>query len=733
MMSDEELIHWFGRARQPLPAVLRWWGRAPQEQSAAVLLGVAAGSGALADPAEWRELVRSGQEWARQQGAEALALALLLSGKQTAGAQALAAVLLETIGESLLAAEQFKAAAGLMEGELRALALLSSARLYVQKGERSRAVHRWTQGVKSSSSTRTLGVADKLLRQFERSGEMPSRRRCRIAMVGSVTLDLLIPPLRVICLAHGIRAELWTGGFGQHVQELLDPTSGLAAFKPDIVIIACDWRTLSLPDEVEEPSVLAKSNVAAFRPLWQACRERLRAHVIQFNFEVPACSPYGRLSGALPGGAGRVIRGINGLLFDAESTVPGLTVVDIDHLASCFGKQRWYDPALWYAAKQYPAPEALPALAKNLTALLRAVLGLTGKCLVLDLDNTLWGGVIGEDGLAGIKLGGESTGEAYVAFQKYLLGLKRRGIVLAVCSKNNEADARLPFEAHPDMALKAEDITLFVANWRPKDENLRYIARTLNLGLDSLVFVDDNPAERAWVQQQIPEVEVVDLPVDPARYIEALEQNLPFEVLGLSAEDRQRVQTYRENQERETLREQSATVEDFLEGLDMTVELRRFDATNLPRVVQLINKTNQFNLTTRRFSENQVAGLVGTQAYTQAVRLRDRYGDYGLTGVLIAQPEGTALRITVWLMSCRIIGRCIEKVMLAALVRDARVGGFTQLIGEYVPSPKNAMVSDLYPRLGFVPGTGGEKDGLFYEYDLSRELTPFPKGLRISS
>lgn len=735
-MRETELINLFAGAEQPVPLVLRWWQTADvrRDESSTVLLAVLARCDRIGDVAVLRGIFRVGQEWASRHAAEMASLAAALIATKTPPALALAAVLLEGAGEPHRAAELLETVAECTDGEIRALCLLSRARNCSQAGDRPTAGEAWASAVRASTSARTLANADTLLRQIERDGELPCRRRCRIGIVGSVTLDLLVPPLHAVCLAHGVRAEFWAGGFGQYVQEVLDPLSGLADFKPEIVIIACDWRALSLSEETSDAAKLVEAKVAEFRQLWRECRERLHAHVIQFNFEVPPHGPYGRLSATLPGGMTRVLREINRALFEAGSAIPGLTIVDVDQIAGCVGKLSWNDAALWHAAKQYPAPEALPALARHLAALVRAVLGLTAKCLVLDLDGTLWGGVIGEDGLSNLKLGGLHIGEAYVTFQKYVAALKRRGIVLAVCSKNNEADARQPFESHPEMVLKLEDITLFVANWNTKDENLRHIARTLNLGLDSLVFVDDSPVERQWVRRQLPEVEVVDLPEDPALYIEALERHLPFEALTLSEEDRHRVRTYRENQEREVLRGACAEVEEFLAALDMVVELRPFDEANLPRIAQLINKTNQFNLTTRRLTESQVASLIGAKGvYTQAMRLRDRYGDYGLTGVLIARAEGSSLRIDDWLMSCRVMGRGVEEAMMAALMQTARTAGFARLIGEFIPSAKNGVVGDLFKRLGFEPLADAAMAYPCYVWDLSRDPIRFPAWMRVLS
>ena len=639
----------------------------------------------------------------------------------TPAAQYMRAMLLEAAGRYREAATILWTLPDNHWGEERALRLLACARNLVKAGVPVDAWWALREVARTATSYRTLAAVDRLISHLKRDCSPPHKRRCRVAVVGNSTLDFLLPVLRACSFAVGIDAEVYQGAFGQYQQEILDPHSGLAAFKPDIVIIATDWRSLGLPDEADDPSALSQATVAMFQKLWRCCRDSLGAFVIQHNFEIPASDPYGRLSAALKGGRGRLLRRINLDLWDVEQQEPGVAILDLEQAAGVYGKRAWHDPVLWHAAKQHPAPDAIPQLARHQVALLRAILGLTAKCLVLDLDGTIWGGVVGEGGLAGITLGGSGVGEAYVAFQRYVQSLQRRGIVLAVCSKNNQEDAELPFRMHPEMVLSLDDITCFVANWQTKDANLRLIAESINVGLDSLVFVDDSPMERAWVRAQLPEVEVPEMPEDPALYVEALHQGMYFEALSLTQDDRRRIETYRANLERRALQLSSSSLEQFLAELQMCVELQPFDELNVPRIAQLINKTNQFNLTTRRRPENQVRSLIGQPSYyTQAMRLRDRFGDNGLTGVLIAVQEGASMRIDTWLLSCRVLGRQVERVMLAALVRHALDRGLSFLIGEYIPSEKNGQVSDLFDRLGFERVADGPQGERTYRLDLSQ-------------
>ncbi len=543
-------------------------------------------------------------------------------------------------------------------------------------------------------------LADRLLKQ---AGPPPGAISKRVALVGTGSLSFWAPILRPAAFAAGVFLDLFVGEFDQYNQEILDSASALAEFRPEIVIIATGWRSLGIEPETAEPETVVENRISELAKLWRTCAERWGAAVIQHNFEVPEVDPLGRLSGILPGGRASVLRRLNAAL-----AVSKVAVLDIDHIAGLFGKRRWSDPVQWTVSKQYPHPEALPFLARHQASLLRAVCGLTSKCAVLDLDGTLWGGTIGEDGVDGIRLGGSGEGEAFLEFQRYLLGLRARGIPLAVCSKNNHQDAIEPFRAHPEMLIKLEDFAVFRANWESKPDNLRAIAKELNLGLESLVFVDDNPVERARVRAELPAVAVPEMPADPALYTTVVHRTLLFESLSLTGEDRGRADEYRANAQRQALQAASAGVDDFLEGLAMQIELRPFDRTNLPRIVQLINKTNQFNLTTRRVSDSAVERMISDpQVYTQFMRLRDKFGDSGISGVLVAMKEEDVYRIDQWLMSCRVLGRRIEEIMLTGLFRQAAANGAAAVVGEYIPTAKNGQVAKLYPKFGFEPEGNG--------------------------
>jgi FkbH-like protein len=394
----------------------------------------------------------------------------------------------------------------------------------------------------------------------------------------------------------------------------------------------------------------------------------------------------------------------------------------LDQFAAEGGLEAWYDAGIWYRSKHEVHPRAAQMYGEQLVRVVAAARGRSAKCLVLDLDNTLWGGVIGDDGLEGIVIGqGSGTGEAYADMQRYARGLTERGVVLAVCSKNDEKNALEAFEKHPEMVLKRSDIACFVANWTDKASNLRSIAKTLNIGIDSLVFADDNPVERALIRKELPEVRVPELPEDPALYVSTIAAAGYFEGLRVTAEDRARGELYQQNAERARMMESSTDMESYLQSLAMEMTATPFDTIGLARITQLINKTNQFNLLTERLTDAQVAERMGRADYvTLQVRLTDRFGDNGIIAILMARVSGDAADIDTWLMSCRVLGRKVEEACLNVLVEAVAAKGAQRLLGRFRPTEKNSMVRDLYPRLGFERTEQGSDGSATYALDLTK-------------
>jgi FkbH-like protein len=386
----------------------------------------------------------------------------------------------------------------------------------------------------------------------------------------------------------------------------------------------------------------------------------------------------------------------------ARSLPEHVAVVDCERLAGLVGKREWFDRRYWHLAKQAVSLAALPLLARHTAAVIAARLGLSKKCLAFDLDNTVWGGVVGEEGVQGLELGDTPAGEAFQAFQEAILALGKRGVILAVCSKNNPDDALEVFEAHPGMRIRRGDIAAFVADWRPKSDQLRSVAETLGIGLDSIVFVDDNPVERESIRQLAPEVDVINLPSDPAGYVAALDDYVLFEPVAFTAEDADRARHYAARQAAAKLAAGSDTLEEFYESLEMRAQVSPFSEANIRRIAQLVGKTNQFNLTTRRHSLQTLQGFAGDPACVHlSFSLADRFGDHGLIALAIGFVRNQALEVDTFLMSCRVIGRTLEETMLDELTRAALDHGCVEIRGVYIPTAKNGLVRDLYPRLGF--------------------------------
>jgi FkbH-like protein len=658
------------------------------------------------------------------------ALAASLEPETGMAANWLRALLLEKLQAFNEAADVWRKLWWSTEGETRGEMMLASARCLWAAGRIDEAWYPLREAAKHSSSAKLLRQVDHLARRASKERPRQAQRRCRLAILSSFTTGALAPVLRAQCFGAGLDLDVYLAPFNQIVQQIQRPDPALAGFAPEAVLLAMDWRWLGLADEEGDARAVVRERLRQIEDLWNSCRQRWNAQVLQCNFEAPPDAGYGMLSAALAGGRGRLLRSLNLELWAAAERSSGVAIVDVEQVSAEFGRRAWSDPVLWHVSKQYPAPGAAPALGQEITAVLRSVCGLSAKCAAFDLDGTVWGGVIGEDGLEGIELGGTPAGEAFAAFQRYLLSLSKSGVLLAVCSKNNDADARQPFREHPEMALKESDIAAFCANWQPKEENLRAIAASLNIGVDAVVFLDDNPAERARVRRTLPEVEVVELPSDPALYVAAVARRRLFDKLSLTAEDRERTTSIHQNLARQELAQQrvaggAGNLDEYLAGLGIRVELFPFDGLNLTRIVQLINKTNQFNLTTRRRTEGEVRALMARGCYTQAMRTSDRLGDSGLTGVIIAIPEGDTLRLDTWLMSCRVLGRRIEEAMFAAVVEYARKAKFRAVRCEFLPTPKNEVVRDLFERLGCA-GKEPSGEGRYYEW-CTRQAAATPR------
>jgi FkbH-like protein len=532
------------------------------------------------------------------------------------------------------------------------------------------------------------------------------RSRLKLALLGTSTLDHFAATLRFWLAASGFELELFMSDYGTLEQTVLDPKSELYRFKPEIVWLFTTGRDVLGDAEADTPEAAdaaVRAAVARTRSIWSAIAERLPAQVVQNNADLDSVRPFGNFEGAVTWSRTNLLRAYNVEL--ARAARAGVTIFDLDYLAGDLGRRAFHDSRWWYHSKHAIAPESLGIVAHAAAKLIASIKGRAKKCVVLDLDNTLWGGVIGDDGLEGIRLGeGDGTGEAHSAFQRYLKRLERRGIVLAVASKNEDAAARLPFERHPEMVLKLEDIAVFRANWNDKASNIRGIATALNLGLDSFVFVDDNPVERDLVRRELPMVAVPELGDDPAGFRELVDRALFFETTTFSADDRGRASAYRQNAQRADAEGSFTDVAGFLRSLAMRGTVGELDEVNLPRFVQLLNKSNQFHLTTTRYTEAQVRAFMSDPERACVwFRLEDRFGDNGLISTVILElprSESGAVTIDTWAMSCRVLSRGMEEFIASEILGYAkRFNG--RVVGRYIPTAKNGLVRDLYSRLGF--------------------------------
>jgi FkbH-like protein len=540
--------------------------------------------------------------------------------------------------------------------------------------------------------------------------EAPGFLPVRLAVLASSTSDHLPPAIRVAGLRRKLLIDVHAGTYGQYRQDLLDPASTLHRFQPQAVLFSLTAREAIAGIALAATAAEVDNGIARFtaelRSLWRKAREIGDAAVIQQTFIDVSEPVFGGYDRIVQGAPATIIARLNDQVCEAAAR-DGVLILDVARASQRDGIDAWFDVGRWLQGKLEIAPQAAPLYGDLAARILAALRGLSKKCLVLDLDNTLWGGVIGDDGLDGIVLGeGSAAGEAHLALQHYAKQLKNRGVILAVCSKNDAKIAEVAFRDHPEMVLRPSDIAAFQANWDDKAQNLKAIASRLNIGVDSLVFVDDNPVERARVRQSLPMVAAPEMPDDPAHYVRSLADAGYFEAVAFTADDQSRAEQYAANAEREALLETAESMDDFLRGLKMTAVYGPFTAVDHARVVQLINKTNQFNTTTRRYAGHEIARMMeDPKAVTLQFRLLDRVGDNGLVSTMILRPtraDDEVLEIENWVMSCRVFGRELEFEAMNIAVDAARERGVRALVADYTPTAKNDVISKLYPSLGFT-------------------------------
>lgn len=545
------------------------------------------------------------------------------------------------------------------------------------------------------SYAETQRVGRKLL-ALPAEGSAP---RIRIALGGSFTVDTLANALAVECHRGGLWPIIYVDGFNQYQSHILDADSDLYGSQPDIVFVAAEADSV-VPRAGDRWSETRQADILGrLEELVHAFKRNSSALVVLHNFAKPVEFPFA----IDPVATHTAVQRLNELLAQRFRDDPQVRVLDYDRLCGFHGYERVTNPKLYYLGNIIYGESFLPLITEQYMAYVRALKGLARKCLVLDLDNTLWGGVIGEDGLNGIRIARDGAGSEYRDLQAAALALRERGVILAIASKNNAADALEVLRSHPEMLLRVEHFSSIQINWEDKATNLRRVAAELNIGVDSLVFVDDSDVECAWIRRELPDVKVVTLPRDPAQYASTLKRLSDFETLSVTDEDRRRGALYAEDRERRALRSSAGDFQSFVEGLEIVLTIELAGPQNVARVGQLTRKTNQFNMTTIRYADADIDKLrcsANHRVYT--LKVRDVFGDSGLVGVLILAADGAAWRIDTFLMSCRVLGRMIEKAFVWEVLRDLKSRGATSVEAAFVPTAKNAVAGTFYPDAGFA-------------------------------
>ena len=530
--------------------------------------------------------------------------------------------------------------------------------------------------------------------------------KMKIALLGDTATQLLVTAIKGEAVDRGINLDLYEGEYSQVERQLMDPTSELYEFDADIIIVFQSTHKLgeyhsSLP--MENQVLLAEERLSFIASL---CENPSFANkkLIYFNYPEIEDTVFGSYANKVESSFSYQVRKLNFELMNLSRQYPNLFICDIAGLQNLFGRQFMFAPNVYMTTEMVLSVNALPYVASRVVDVIAAIKGQFKKCLILDLDNTVWGGVIGDDGLEGIELGhGLGIGKAFTEFQMWIKKLKQRGIIICVASKNNEETAKEPFEKHPDMILKLDDIAVFQANWETKVDNIRTIQGILNIGFDSMVFLDDNPFERNMVRENIPGITVPELPEDPAMYLEYLYSLNLFETASYRNADKDRTKQYQVEAKRVSLSKTFTNEADFLKSLNMISTVSGFTRFNTPRVAQLSQRSNQFNLRTIRYTEADIESMAqDPNVIDLSFTLEDKFGDNGLIAVIIMKKlDEETLFVDTWFMSCRVLKRGMENFTLNTMVERARLAGYKYIIGEYIPTPKNKMVEQHYPNLGF--------------------------------
>jgi len=535
----------------------------------------------------------------------------------------------------------------------------------------------------------------------------------KVAILGDTATQFLANSIKGLGYDYEYNFEIWEAEFDQIERQIFDQESDLYKFTPEIVIIfQATHKLLGKYNKLstQNLSSLAKDQLNSIKQIYTNITEKTNAKVVFYNYPEINDNVFGNFANKSEESFLFQLRKLNFDLMQYASKEANLFISDISTIQNQIGKSSFFQSSIYVNTEMVLSIESLPYVAKQTVDLISAIFGKIKKCLILDLDNTLWGGIIGDDGIENIEIGSLGIGKAFSEFQYWIKKLKNRGIILAVCSKNTESVAKKPFENHPDMILKLEDFAVFMANWDNKADNIRHIQSILNIGFDSMVFLDDNPFERNMVREQIADICVPELPEDPAEYLEYLYSQNLFETISISNEDANRTKQYQTEAKRIQTKESFTNEKEFLKNLNMISLVEPFNNFNTPRVAQLSQRSNQFNLRTIRYTENDIKNIsISKEYFTFTFSLQDKFGDNGLICVVVLQKENEeSLFIESWFMSCRVLKRNMEGFTLNTLVAFAKKEGYKQLKGEYIATTKNEMVKNHYLNLGFE-----EKEGFW--------------------
>ncbi len=542
--------------------------------------------------------------------------------------------------------------------------------------------------------------------------------KIKIAILGDSATQFLNQALRGQGYNEKLDLEIWEADFNQIDRQVLDPSSDLYNFKPDVIVIFKSSHKLLAKynkSNGENRSEFSNNELENISDLLSNINSRLNSKIILFNFNEIDDSVLGGFANQVESSFLYQLRKLNYELMLLSSQESNLFLCDLSSIQNLLGKSNFFQPSIYINTEMVISIDALPHIAKRTIQVISSLNGRQKKCLILDLDNTMWGGVIGDDGIENIQIGGLGIGKAFTEFQYWIKKLNQRGIILAVCSKNTESIAKTPFESHPEMVIRLEDIAVFVANWENKADNIRSIQNVLNIGFDSMVFLDDNPFERNMVRTNLPEVCVPELPEDPADYLEYIYNLNLFDTSNYSSEDNKRTKQYQTEAKRVAVKNQFANEDEFLSSLDMVSHMEPFNSFNTPRVSQLSQRSNQFNLRTIRYSEADIKSISeGTTHESYTFTLNDKFGENGLICVIILEKVSeNNLFIDTWFMSCRVLKRGMENFVLNHIVNYAKKHNFKNVIGEYIQTPKNEIVKNHYNDLGF------EKNGNKWLLDIN--------------